>query len=691
MDLLNARTWAAKEARSILEYVKNRPIDVPILLKTGYGPSGTPHLGTACEIIRTSMVAKFLREIQPRPVVVISFADNMDGMRKIADNLPNQEMLKKYIGHPLCRIPDPFGLMENFAEYSVSQVGGFLEKLGYGYVDYRPIKEYSTKKLAEISPNGEIVILRSSDFYQNGLFDNLLLQILHKHKEILDVMLPTLGEERRATYCPLMPISPKSGKVLEGGVIEYKQSSIVFKEDGEIFETEVNGKNYKAQWKVDFGMQWIGLNVDYEMYGKDIAIGSTPLSSKICRILGGTPPPGMMYEMFLAADGAKMSKTKGNGVSIEDWFKYSTPGTIRHFMFVNPTSAKKVDVMKMPAYIDAYLKDLEKFIESPDVESPIWYSEPNAKIVRSDDESAMSSCTKEVFVEGKGYGNFSDLDRTEKRSFGGLEDKKHRSEDDSQQMENIKSNIEKASLEREIEDEIDLEELRKEILDVILNAESFENSKWKQRIDERTAWITEKQEELKRNFPAFRQNNGSEKWVTESDEKKNENLSSEKDKPATFYNMNKLMKEKIISDQPNFHASLALGLLQGMRPTSLEVFLNFLEQKIQKFNKTDRQVAEAMFNFYKTHLSNKDFAVPPEWVKEYLRRFVLSEDAQQMQTDLYALGNEAVANGDTASLKDWFQELYKIFFGHDSGPRLGSFFALYGLEESRRLLARVLG
>ena len=159
-----------------------------------------------------------------------------------------------------------------------------------------------------------------------------------------------------------MQISPKSGKVLEEGIIEYRESSIVFQENGEIFETEVNGRNYKAQWKVDFAMQWIGLKIDYEMAGKDISIGSTPLSAQICRILGGTPPPGMMYEMFLAADGTKISKTKGNGISIEDWFNYATPGTIRHFMFLNPTSAKRFDIAKMPAYIDAYCKDLEKFV-----------------------------------------------------------------------------------------------------------------------------------------------------------------------------------------------------------------------------------------------------------------------------------------------------------------------------------------
>ena len=271
-------------------------------------------------------------------------------------------------------------MVGSFAEYAISSVAGFLDLLGYKSVEYRPKDEYSTKKMAEISPNGEIIILRSSDMYKNSLFDKVMLEILQKHKEILDVMLPDLGPERRATYSPLMPISPKSGRVLERGVKEYKKTSIVFEEDGETFETEVNGNNYKAQWKVDFAMQWICLQVDYEMAGKDISIGSTPLSSRICRILGGTPPPGMMYEMFLASDGSKMSKTKGNGVSIEDWFNYSTPETVRHFMFLNPMTAKKVDVLKMPAYIDAYIKDLEKFIESPDVENPIWYSEPGATI-----------------------------------------------------------------------------------------------------------------------------------------------------------------------------------------------------------------------------------------------------------------------------------------------------------------------
>ena len=549
MDLSNARTWATKEARLVLEQVKDRPLDYPIILKTAYGPSGRPHLGTACEIIRSAMVAKVLRQIQPRPVVVISFADNMDGMRKVAENLPNREILQQYLGYPLYKIPDPFGLEANFAEYSISRVGDFIQKLGYGSAEYMPTTEYSIKKMVDLSQNGEIIILRSSDLYENGLFDYLLLKILHKHREILEVILPTLGEERRSTYSPLMPISPKSGKVLEEGIIEYRESSIVFQENGEIFETEVNGRNYKAQWKVDFAMQWIGLKIDYEMAGKDISIGSTPLSAQICRILGGTPPPGMMYEMFLAADGTKISKTKGNGISIEDWFNYATPGTIRHFMFLNPTSAKRLDIAKMPAYIDAYCKDLEKFVENPDPENPIWYSEPMAKMP-------------------------SDL-------------------------------------------------------------ESYDLAK-------------------------ISQNSGE--------------------------NSRKLS----ISEVPHLHANLALGLLQGLRPESLDTFVNFLKNKISGFNQTDLEIARTMFNFYRDHFAQQKTFAAPEWIKGYLARFVLSEDAQQMQTDLYSLGNQAVLDGAITSLKDWFQELYKIFFGHNSGPRLGSFFALYGLEASGKLLKKII-
>lgn len=351
-SFFNTTAWPFEEARKLLDRTSAIP-DKTVIFETGYGPSGLPHIGTFGEVARTSMVLHAFNKISDRKAKLICFSDDLDGLRKVPDNVPNQKMLSKYLELPLTRVPDPFDKYESFGHHNNAMLREFLDRFGFEYE-----------------------FISSSEYYKAGLFDKTLLLVLKYHKEILDVMLPTLGDERRGTYSPFLPISPSTGKVLQVPMEEYREETLIFRdEDGKFCEIPVTGGSCKLQWKVDWGMRWAALGVDYEMYGKDL-IDSAILSSKICRILGGNPPDGFSYEHFLDEKGGKISKSKGNGISVEQWLSYAPKESLSYFMYNHPRRAKRLYFDIIPKCVDDYLSSLDKF-KSQDEDAillnPAWH------------------------------------------------------------------------------------------------------------------------------------------------------------------------------------------------------------------------------------------------------------------------------------------------------------------------------
>ncbi len=493
------RTWAMKNAEKTIERHSG---DVLLFLKTGYGPSGLPHLGTIAEIIRTRMVQQSI-EFQGRKSKIIVFVDNMDGFRKVPSNLPKQDYLAQFLGLPLFKVPDVFGCCESFADHNINELN---------------------KLIAQFDLTQHVEVVRSSDMYLSGKFNDALLNVLKNHEKILKIMLPTLGEERKKTYSPFLPISAKSGKVLEVKIEEYKvdEGKITFYDEGELVESEVTNGKCKLQWKVDWGMQWHALGVDYEMYGKDL-IDSFSASKPICKVLGSKAPASMMYELFLDGENKKISKSKGNGVSLEDWMNFAPIASMKHFLFMNPERAKRLDIHDLHRYVDAYLNDLTKYHaqdEKARYENPIFYIHENAP-------------------------------------------------------------------------------------------------------------------------------------------------------PATTLSY-----------------SLLLNLQKGLRSPDYETFRNFIEKQHGTLNETEEILIKCVYKFCEHHKTES--APAPEWLKKYLNAFLDNIDQMtnglEMQTYLYTLGNEAVANQDITDLKVWFKTIYQVLFGEDSGPRLGPFFELYGKSESVKLI-----
>jgi lysyl-tRNA synthetase, class I len=342
-------SWPIDEARKIPLTGK------PVLFETGYGPSGLPHIGTFTEVARTSWVRQAFTWLTHRPSKLLAFSDDMDGFRRVPDNVPNRDMLKEFIGFPLTKVPDPFGTHESFAHHNNAKLREFLDRFGFDY-------EFAS----------------STEYYTSGRFNDALKKILECHDEIVDVILPTLGKDRAATYTPLMPIHPKTGHVIMDAEImgvDHETGMIVWMHDGEYFETSVLNGNCKIQWKADWAMRWYALGVDYEMSGKDL-IDSVKLSSQICRVMGGTPPINMTYELFLDKDGKKISKSKGNGLAVEDWLKYAPQESLAHYIFANPQRAKKIYLELVPQATDEYLKNLALASEQSDenlMDNPVWY------------------------------------------------------------------------------------------------------------------------------------------------------------------------------------------------------------------------------------------------------------------------------------------------------------------------------
>src|SRR5271163_4708287 len=309
-----SNAWPFEQAKAIVARLKKRPKD-EVLFETGYGPSGLPHIGTFGEVARTTMVRHAFRVLTEDKIKtrLIAFSDDMDGLRKVPDNVPNREMMSAYLGKPLTRIPDPFSNeYPSFGAANNARLRSFLDRFKFDY-------EFAS----------------STDYYASGHFDATLLKMLAAYDQVMEIILPTLGPERRATYSPFLPISPVSGKVLQVPMVARDAArgtiSYVEPDSGETIETEVGGGRVKCQWKADWAMRWVALGVDYEMAGKDL-IDSVKLSSEICRRLGGTPPEGFNHELFLDENGQKISKSKGNGLTIDEWLRYASPESLSLFM-----------------------------------------------------------------------------------------------------------------------------------------------------------------------------------------------------------------------------------------------------------------------------------------------------------------------------------------------------------------------
>jgi len=365
IDKTNA--WPFVEAKKLLrERKKNIENKGKIILQTGYGPSGLPHIGTFGEVARTTMMINALNHVQKINSELITFSDDMDGLRKVPDNIPNNKVLHDNLGKPLTQIPDPFGKYKSFGEHNNEKLKEFLKKFNFNF-NFKS----------------------STENYKNGYFNNSLIRVLDKYDEIMNIVLPTLGKERQKTYCPFLPICPDTGKVLEIPMLEMdkKKNTLIFDNNGKKMETKITDGNCKLQWKVDWAMRWFTFEVDFEMYGKDL-IESAILSSKICETLGKKPPNGFAYELFLDEKGEKISKSKGNGISIEDWLKYASPESLALYMYPNPKRAKKLYSEIVPKTVDEYLTFIEKYPNQKENEkllNPVWHvhngKPPQEKIV----------------------------------------------------------------------------------------------------------------------------------------------------------------------------------------------------------------------------------------------------------------------------------------------------------------------
>ncbi|GHU12933.1 lysine--tRNA ligase [Alphaproteobacteria bacterium] len=350
----NAKSWPFEEARKLVsrESVKQKGF---ALLETGYGPSGLPHIGTFGEVARTSYVKHVFECLTGMKAKIYAFSDDRDGLRKVPDNIPNKDMVAEYLGYPLTSVPDPFCCHQSFGHHNNNKLIEFLDSFGFEY-------EFQS----------------STDWYKKGKFNEVLLKVLKHHKEILDVMLASLREERAATYSPFLPISPTTGRVLQVVIDKYNvdAGTIVFRdEDGTLTELPVTDGHCKMQWKVDWAARWVAIGVDYEMAGKDL-IDSVKLSSKICRILGGTPPEGFNYELFLDEEGKKISKSKGNGIGVDEWLRYAPHESLANYMFASPRSAKKLYFDVIPRQVDDYIshiKNYETLEDKKRVDNPAWH------------------------------------------------------------------------------------------------------------------------------------------------------------------------------------------------------------------------------------------------------------------------------------------------------------------------------
>ena len=360
-NLDKTSAWPFVEAKKIL---RERKLSIEkkgkITLQTGYGPSGLPHIGTFGEVARTSMIVNVLNKLTDLPTEIITFSDDMDGLRKVPDNVPQKELLEKNLHKPLTQVPDPFNKYKSFGEHNNEMLKNFLDSFNF---------EYNFKS--------------STFLYKSGFFNSSLKTILENYNEIMNIIIPTLGKERQKTYSPFLPICPETGNVLEIPVkkIDKEKFKIIFDNNGKELEASILDGNCKLQWKVDWAMRWYALDVDFEMYGKDL-IESAILSTKIIKLIGKVNPSGFAYELFLDEKGEKISKSKGNGITIDQWLQYASPESLSLYMYQNPKRAKKLYKEIVPKAVDEYLDFIEKAKTQDELQllmNPVWHVH-NSKI-----------------------------------------------------------------------------------------------------------------------------------------------------------------------------------------------------------------------------------------------------------------------------------------------------------------------
>ncbi|MGA7074096.1 lysine--tRNA ligase [Bradyrhizobium sp.] len=352
-----SNAWPFEQAKAIVARLKKKPKD-EVLFETGYGPSGLPHIGTFGEVARTTMVRHAFRVLTEDKIKtrLLAFSDDMDGLRKVPDNVPNKEMLSEYLGKPLTKVPDPFGTHSSFGAHNNARLRSFLDTFGFDY-------EFAS----------------STDYYTSGKFDTTLLKMLERIEKVMAIMLPSLREERAASYSPFLPICPRTGVVLQVPIVSHdiKAGTISYDdpETAERVTLPVTGGHCKLQWKPDWAMRWLALGVDYEMAGKDL-IDSVKLSGKICAALDGAPPEGFNYELFLDEKGQKISKSKGNGLTIDEWLRYASPESLSLFMYREPKAAKRLYFDVIPRNVDDYQQFLDGFPRQDSRQqlgNPVWH------------------------------------------------------------------------------------------------------------------------------------------------------------------------------------------------------------------------------------------------------------------------------------------------------------------------------
>ncbi|MEO1091001.1 MAG: lysine--tRNA ligase [Pseudomonadota bacterium] len=353
-SMAEAKVWPAQEAQRLARRFPAPPAE-PVLFETGYGPSGLPHIGTFAEVFRTTMVRRAFEALTGWPTRLLCFSDDMDGLRKVPENLPDRAAIEPFLNRPLTDIPDPFGEAESYGHHMNGRLKRFLDAFGFDYE-----------------------FMSATECYRAGRFNATLLRLLERHDEVRDVVLPILGKERRATYSPILPVSPTTGCVLQVPLVEThpERGTVVFvDEDGAKVEVPVTDGNCKMQWRADWALRWAALGVDYEMYGKDL-IDTVKISAPICRVLGAKPPEGFAYELFLDDIGRKISKSIGNGLTVDEWLAYGPKTSIALFMFQAPRKAKRLYFDVIPKAVDEYESWLTKLPEQSPAErinNPVWH------------------------------------------------------------------------------------------------------------------------------------------------------------------------------------------------------------------------------------------------------------------------------------------------------------------------------
>ncbi|QBR70803.1 lysine--tRNA ligase [Beijerinckiaceae bacterium] len=390
-----ANAWPFEEARKIVRRIAETG-QTEVLFETGYGPSGLPHIGTFGEVARTSMVRHAFRTLTEDKIKtrLIAFSDDMDGLRKVPDNIPNKDLIAAHLGKPLTQVPDPFGTHASFGAHNNARLRAFLDEFGFDY-------EFAS----------------ATDYYTSGRFDAALLRLLARYEQVMAIMLPSFREERAATYSPFLPIHPRTGIVMQVPILKIDSAAGTLfwrdPETGEDFETPVTGGACKLQWKPDWAMRWYALKVDYEMAGKDL-IESVKLSGEIVRALGGTPPEGFNYELFLDEKGQKISKSKGNGLTIEDWLTYASPESLSLFMYQKPSAAKRLYFDVIPRTVDDYLAFLAAYPRQEAKErlgNPVWHihsGEPPPPEILHDKSSQGTTITFTMLLNLAAVANSED-------------------------------------------------------------------------------------------------------------------------------------------------------------------------------------------------------------------------------------------------------------------------------------------